>query len=65
MQQLEIVPRIFRVGGCLYLKKIHVAHDAAINAQLAIMRHEIIDGHLAHLHHDSICVIAASGLLGL
>jgi hypothetical protein len=32
LQQLEIVPRIFRLGWILYLKKIHVAHDAAINA---------------------------------
>ena len=31
LQQLEIVPRIIRLGWILYLKKIHIAHDAAIN----------------------------------
>src|ERR1700675_4723429 len=49
---LVVIVLIFRFARRLDLEKIHVAHDAAVLAQLAVLGHEVVDRHLAHLGDD-------------
>src|SRR5690348_17690034 len=53
---LVIVVRIFRLLRALDLEEIHVADDAAVDAHLAIVRHEVADRQFAHFgdHFDEI-----------
>src|SRR5579885_1056758 len=43
---LVVVVGIFRFLRALHLEQVHVANDAAVDADLAVVRHEIVDRHL-------------------
>src|SRR5215472_2547465 len=46
---LVVVVRVLGVARLLHLEEVHVAHDAAILAQLAVLGHEVVDRQLTHL----------------
>src|SRR5665213_954213 len=49
LDQLVIIPRPFRLLRLFHLEQIHVADDAAVDAQGAVLGHEVVDRRLAHL----------------
>src|SRR5579883_1922065 len=49
---LVIIIRILRLLRALDLEQVHVADDAAVDADFAVMRHEVVDRQLAHLRDD-------------
>ena len=61
-QDLEVVEQVFSLRRRLHLFEIHVAHNASVLAQLAILRHEVVDLHLAQLGDDLVGVVAARRL---
>src|SRR5262245_18882840 len=63
--QLVDVVLALGLGRRLDLKEIHVAHQAAIFAQLAILGHDVVDRDLAHLGHHRLGVVGAGRLHGL
>src|SRR5579883_1715969 len=64
-EQLVDVVLALRLGGRLDLEQVHVADDAAVLAQLAVLGHDVVDRHLAHLRHHRLGVVGAGGLHGL
>ncbi len=64
-QDLEVVPRIFRVLRLLHLHQQQVVHHQIVFAQPAIAGEEILDRRLAHLGGDLERVVGAGGLDGV
>src|SRR5436190_4581398 len=44
----------------LHLEQVHVAHHAAVLAQLAVLGHDVVDRQLAHLGHHLLGVIVGA-----
>src|ERR1700733_12880731 len=62
LHDLEIVPWLLRLFRLLHLEQIHIAQHPAVNTQMPVLGHEIIDRHLAHLRHHLVRVLVAQRL---
>jgi len=59
---LVVVPRVLRLIWLLDANDIHVVGHAAVLADPAVLREEVIDRHLSHFFHDGVCLVSARRL---
>src|ERR1700674_1146258 len=56
LDDLVVVPRVFRFLGRLDLREVHVVTMQSVGADPAVLREEVVHGQLAHLGHHLVPV---------
>src|ERR1700730_690175 len=59
---LVVVVLILGIARRLHLEEVHVAHDTAVLAQLAVLGHEVVDRDLAHLGDHRLALVGLGRL---